>query len=161
MKNNKLIVGVIIAILVLGVGAFIFNKSMNGNSQSQNMPSNTNTQLQPTPSVMTTTTPTTPTPSAMMTTTPTPTSSSQKMTSKSVSIQNMAFSPATLIIKVGDQVTWTNQDSIGHSATADDGSFDTGIISQGQSGSNTFTKAGTYTYHCSVHPSMTATIVVQ
>lgn len=78
-----------------------------------------------------------------------------------VSIQNFSFSPDTLTVKVGEKVTWTNKDSTGHSATADDGSFDTGIIAQGQSGSATFSKAGTYTYHCSVHPNMKGTIVVQ
>ena len=75
-----------------------------------------------------------------------------------VVIQNMAFSPSTLTIKVGDKVTWTNQDSVGHSATADDNSFDTGVLAQGQSGSVTFSKAGTYTYHCKVHTFMTGTI---
>lgn len=78
-----------------------------------------------------------------------------------VTIQNYAYSPATLTVKLGDTVTWTNQDSIGHSATADDNSFDTGILSQGQSKTITFNKAGTYTYHCRVHPYMHGTIVVQ
>lgn len=90
-----------------------------------------------------------------------PTKGSSVMAKNAVTIQNMAFSPATLTVKVGDKVTWTNQDSVGHSATADDSSFDTGVIAQGQSGSNTFAKAGTYTYHCSVHPNMKATIIVQ
>ncbi len=90
-----------------------------------------------------------------------PANGSSVMAKNAVTIQNMAFSPATLTVKVGDKVTWTNQDSVGHSATADDSSFDTGVIAQGQSGSNTFAKAGTYTYHCSVHPNMKATIIVQ
>ncbi len=77
-----------------------------------------------------------------------------------VTIQNMAFSPKNLQVKVGQAVTWTNQDAVGHSATADDNSFDTGILGQGQSKAITFSKAGTFTYHCSVHPSMTATITV-
>lgn len=79
----------------------------------------------------------------------------------SVQISNFSFTPATLTVKVGDTVTWTNEDSTGHSATADDGSLDTGIIAQGKSGSATFNKAGTYTYHCKVHPSMHGTIIVQ
>src|SRR6185312_3364580 len=83
------------------------------------------------------------------------------MDKNAVVIQNFAFSPAALTVKVGDQVTWTNQDSATHSATADDGSFDTGVLQNGQSGSVTFSKPGTYTYHCSVHPMMKATIVVQ
>jgi len=78
-----------------------------------------------------------------------------------VTIKNFAFSPATITIKAGQSVIWTNEDSIGHSATADDNSWDTGVLSQGQSKSITFAKAGTYTYHCSVHPNMKATVVVQ
>lgn len=79
----------------------------------------------------------------------------------SVQITNMSFAPATLTVKVGDTVTWTNQDSVSHSATAGDATFNTGLLSQGKSGTVTFTKAGTYAYHCSAHPSMTGTIIVQ
>jgi len=90
----------------------------------------------------------------------TQTVSSPAIAQNAVTIQNMTFSPATLSVKVGDKVTWINEDSIGHSATADDNSFDTGVIAQGQSVSATFSKVGTYTYHCSVHPNMKATIIV-
>lgn len=78
-----------------------------------------------------------------------------------VTIQNYAYSPSVLKVKVGTTVTWENQDSVEHSVTADDGSFDTKMLAQGEQGSFTFTKAGTYTYHCSSHPSMTGTIVVE
>lgn len=78
-----------------------------------------------------------------------------------VTIQNFAFTPATITIKSGDQITWTNQDSMGHSATADDGSFDTGILGQNSTKTITFSKPGTFLYHCSVHPNMKATIIVQ
>lgn len=91
---------------------------------------------------------------------PSPTSSAPAA-QNSVQISNFNFSPATLTVKVGDTVTWTNQDSAGHSVTADDNSFNTGIIDQGKSGTMTFSTAGTYTYHCSVHPSMKGTIIVQ
>lgn len=87
--------------------------------------------------------------------------SSAPVSKNAVQISNFSFSPATLTVKVGDAVTWTNQDSQGHSATADDKSFDTGILGQGQSGTNTFSKAGTYTYHCSAHSSMQGMIIVQ
>ncbi|MFI5265305.1 MAG: cupredoxin family copper-binding protein [Candidatus Levyibacteriota bacterium] len=88
-------------------------------------------------------------------------SSSVPAAKNSVQISNFSFSPAILTVKVGDTVTWTNQDSAGHSATADDKSFDTGIMDQGKSGTVTFNKAGTYAYHCSIHPSMHGTIIVQ
>lgn len=77
-------------------------------------------------------------------------------------IKNFAFSPNPITIQVGDTVTWTNQDSAPHTATSDTpGLFDTGQIQQNQSKSITFTQAGTFTYHCSVHPNMKATLIVQ
>ena len=94
--------------------------------------------------------------------TPSQTNTTQAPTAKNeVTISNFTFSPASLTVKVGDSVTWTNQDSMGHSVTADDSSFDTGVFSNGESKTVTFSKAGTYSYHCSIHPSMHGTIVVQ
>lgn len=78
-----------------------------------------------------------------------------------VTIANMSFSPATLTVPVGDTVTWTNNDSVQHNATASDNSFGTGMLSPGQSGTVTFSQAGTFVYHCQIHPSMTGTIIVQ
>lgn len=78
-----------------------------------------------------------------------------------VSIANLAYDPATVTVNVGDSVTWTNNDSVGHTATADGGSFDTGSIAGGQSDSVTFTAAGSFPYHCTIHPQMTGTVVVQ
>lgn len=77
-----------------------------------------------------------------------------------VSIVDFHFSPATTTIHVGDTITWTNTGKQPHSATADNHSFDTGILHAGQSGSHTFTSAGTFTYFCVVHPFMKGTIVV-
>jgi plastocyanin len=77
-----------------------------------------------------------------------------------LTIQGFAFSMPELQVSVGDTVTWTNNDAVPHTATADDGSFDTGSISQGESASITFDTPGTYTYKCAFHPGMTATIVV-
>ncbi len=85
----------------------------------------------------------------------------EKLPANTVEIKGFAFAPATLTVKVGDTVTWANKDMVGHSATADDGSFDTGVLSQGETGSFTFTKPGTYTYHCTPHPNMKGTIVVE
>lgn len=80
--------------------------------------------------------------------------------SQSVRIVDFAFGPASVTVNVGDTVTWTNEDSAPHTATADDGSFDTGTLGRGQRGSHTFPAAGTVTYYCNVHPSMTGTVVV-
>jgi plastocyanin len=81
--------------------------------------------------------------------------------SKSVAIQDFAFGPRTVTINAGDRVTWTNRDSVEHTATARNGSFDTGLLGQGESRSVRFTVAGTYRYVCTPHPTMTGTIVVR
>jgi plastocyanin len=80
--------------------------------------------------------------------------------STGVTIKNFSFAPASSSVHVGDTITWTNQDIAAHTATATDGSFNTGTINQGKSGSHTFTKAGTFAYICSIHPSMKGTVIV-
>ncbi len=79
----------------------------------------------------------------------------------SVSIANFAFDPATVTVNVGDGVTWTNDDSTAHTATAGDGAFDTGSIGAGQTATVTFDTAGTFAYVCSIHPQMAGTVIVQ
>jgi len=111
------------------------------------------------------------TPTAAPTATPTPvptTAPTQAPTATastggtSVTIASYAFSPQSLTIKVGTKITWTNNDGVAHTVTSDNHTtFNSGPISPGSTYSFTFTKAGTYTYHCSIHPTMTATIVVQ
>jgi len=78
-----------------------------------------------------------------------------------VSIKNFAFDPATITVKVGDTVTWTNNDSMDHSVTADGNQFDSGNLASGKTFSFTFKTAGTVGYHCSIHPNMKATVTVQ
>ncbi len=78
----------------------------------------------------------------------------------SLSIANFAFAPATLKVKVGTAVTWTNNDGAPHTVTAADGSFASGRLGTGASFSFTFATPGTYTYHCAIHSSMTGTITV-
>ena len=78
-----------------------------------------------------------------------------------VTIEDFAFDPADLTVSVGDTVTWSNDDSAAHTATADGGSFDTGAIASGGATSVTFSTAGTFTYHCSIHATMTARVVVR
>src|SRR3989338_221346 len=76
-------------------------------------------------------------------------------------IQDYAFQKPNIRIKVGTKVTWTNRDSVRHTATADDGSFDTGLLAQGESGSYVFTTPGTFGYYCIPHPNMRGTIIVE
>ena len=77
-----------------------------------------------------------------------------------VDISGFAFDPDGLTISVGVAVTWTNSDSATHTATADDGEFDSGNMGGGDTYAYTFDTAGTYTYHCGIHSSMTGTITV-
>jgi LPXTG-motif cell wall-anchored protein len=77
-----------------------------------------------------------------------------------VLIKDFSFGPATLTVSVGESVTWRNNGPSGHSATARDGSFDTGVLAKGRSASHTFTKAGTFAYICTPHPFMHGTIRV-
>lgn len=76
-------------------------------------------------------------------------------------IKSFKFSPTPLTVKVGTKVTWTNNDSSTHTVTADGGSFDLGKLGQGKTASFTFSKAGTFAYHCDIHPTMKATVTVQ
>jgi plastocyanin len=77
-----------------------------------------------------------------------------------VSIADFHFTAATLTIHAGDTVTWSNQGPSPHTATASDGSFNTGVLNKGQTASHTFTKPGTFTYVCQIHPFMHGTVVV-
>lgn len=79
---------------------------------------------------------------------------------QTVDISGFAFSPRELTVAVGDTVTWANADAQGHTATADDGAFDTDTIAGNSSKAVTLTTAGTFAYHCRIHPAMTATLVV-
>jgi plastocyanin len=80
--------------------------------------------------------------------------------SSGVTIKDFKYAPPSISVSVGDTITWTNQDVAPHTATANDGSFDTGSLSKGKSGSHTFTKAGSFPYICSIHPSMKGTVTV-
>lgn len=78
----------------------------------------------------------------------------------SVTIKNFAFSPASITVKVGTTVTWTNSDQDAHTVTAKDSTFGSQALDTGASFKFTFTKPGTYDYLCTIHPFMTATVVV-
>lgn len=82
---------------------------------------------------------------------------------QAVMMENYAYSPSTLTIRVGDTVTWTNHDQAPHDVvtTSAPVPIHGSLLSQGQSWSYTFTTAGTYSYYCSVHPDMRAQIIVQ
>jgi len=77
-----------------------------------------------------------------------------------VSIDNFAFAPATLTVKVGTTVTWTNRDEEPHTVAASDGSFHSPGMGTGATFSHTFSTAGKFDYVCSIHPMMHGTVVV-
>jgi len=89
-----------------------------------------------------------------------PAPSGDAVRSEKVEIENFAYSPDPVTIQEGGKVIWLNKDSVAHTATAEDGSFDTGTIDEGKLKSETFKQPGTYKYVCSIHPQMHGTIEV-
>lgn len=77
-----------------------------------------------------------------------------------VEIEDFAYSIAELEIKVGDKVTFINRDKMAHTATADDNSFDTGLLGEGEKKDVTFDTKGDFSYYCTPHPGMKALIRV-
>lgn len=77
-----------------------------------------------------------------------------------ITIANFSFSPSSLEVAVGDSVEATNDDSVAHTWTADEGAWDSGNLATGDSFTHEFTEAGTFAYHCEIHPSMTGTVTV-
>jgi plastocyanin len=78
-----------------------------------------------------------------------------------VSMKNIQFSPKSITAKVGQTVTWTNDDAVDHNVLATSGAtFKSSIIGQGKTYSTKLTKAGTIQYVCTIHPGMSGMIVV-
>lgn len=77
-----------------------------------------------------------------------------------VEIKNMKFNPDNVNIAAGDSVEWTNSMGMEHTATGDNGEFDSGDIGEGGTYTHQFTAAGTVAYHCTIHPRMKAKVTV-
>jgi plastocyanin len=86
--------------------------------------------------------------------------SGEAQKSEKVQIVEFTYEPDPVVVQAGGKVIWQNEDTAPHTATADDGSFDTGIIEKGKLGSATFKEPGTFTYFCEVHPTMHGTVEV-
>jgi plastocyanin len=129
--------------------------------------SGTTTTPTPTPTPVATPAPTpiaSPTPASTPAPTPvvTPTPASTPTTAQaSVNISGLAYIPQTLTVSIGTTVTWTNNDSVTHTVTSDDNLFDSGNLAKGATFSHTFEQKGTFNYHCTIHPFMTAKIIVE
>jgi plastocyanin len=78
----------------------------------------------------------------------------------SVVIKNFSYSPNSIAVKVGATITVANEDNTAHTFTADKGAFDTGELEGGRRDRVTVDAAGTYAYHCEIHPFMTGTVRV-
>ena len=139
MNKTTLSIVIAVVVVVIIIGAIYFLQ------QSNTSPNNNPTQQSQTQN--------------NQPVTPTNTATSTSPATVNITIQNFAFSPSDLSIKVGDTVTWTNQDSTQHTITG--GDIQSDPLNKGQTYSFTFNTAGTFNYHCSIHPSMTGKITVQ
>ena len=77
-----------------------------------------------------------------------------------VAIVDFAFQPMATFVGVGETVTWSNTGAAPHTVSADSGAFDSSTIGPGGAFSQTFDTAGTYGYHCNIHPNMRGMVVV-
>jgi amicyanin len=137
-RSTGLIIGVvavvvIIAGLVLAMGGKSDNSSSNASSNSNQKSATTNSTSKDNAAL------------------------SNAVATNVATLENYAFSPAVIKVKVGDTVTWTNKDAVQHTVTANTSSADAPngpLFGQGETYKFTFTKAGTYTLHCEPHPYM-------
>jgi plastocyanin len=89
-----------------------------------------------------------------------PAPSGEAVRAAKVKIVEFTYGPDPVTVQVGGKVIWQNEDTAPHTATADDGSFDTGTLERGKIKSETFKQAGTYPYFCEIHPTMHGTVEV-
>ncbi|MGD0866413.1 MAG: cupredoxin family copper-binding protein [Rhizomicrobium sp.] len=89
------------------------------------------------------------------------TSAAMAQEANSVVMKNFDFAPMSITIKAGTSVTWKNLDGEPHTVTSVDGLFRSGALDQNDSFTFKFDKPGTYKYLCSIHPRMTASVIVQ
>ncbi len=147
MKKSILFISIALIIIII-VGAFYFLKTpsqqeMNTNTQDNTPQDNsqtheTNTQENSQPQIVTTPSKT------------------------DVMISGYSFSTSPITINAGTSVVWTNKDSTPHTVTSDSGSeLSSGSLSRDASYAHTFSTPGTYKYHCTFHPGMKGTIIVQ
>lgn len=160
------VVGILVLLAACGGGSTPGTSSVTTPTTVANTPTTAAGNI--TPTVAPTTVQPTPTPTKVQPT-PTPTtvqptparSSTQVVMIITNSDGSYSFSPAKLTIKVGTTVIWKDVSSAPHTVTSDDGTtFDSGTVSVGSSFRFTFKTAGSFSYHCNIHPYMKATVVV-
>ena len=84
-----------------------------------------------------------------------------RIVSGATTMTTTAYAPNPISVGVGGSVTWTNNDTITHTATGNDNSWNSGNIAPGATFTKSFPTAGSYAYHCTLHPGMVGTVVVQ
>ena len=92
---------------------------------------------------------------------PTRAKGEDKSSPNEIRVDNFSFAPETLTVPVNSTVTWVNKDDVPHVIASNDGLFKSKGLDTDDKYSYTFTKAGTYSYYCSIHPKMVGKIVVQ
>lgn len=140
MGRPALIAIIVVAILVVG-GAIAMTHKSNNNPAPASSTSTQNTSTNPSAS-----------------------NSNQPAAANAVTIENMMFTPSQITVQKGGTVTWTNKDNTTHTVVDDlsnVGGPHSGDIAPGSTYSFTFDTAGSFQYHCSIHPSMRGTIVVK
>ena len=78
-----------------------------------------------------------------------------------INIANFTFNPGNITVAVGTTLTWTNGDGPSHTTTSDEEGWDSGVLASGDSFELVFDIPGVFAYHCSIHPSMSATVTVE
>lgn len=135
MKSRQIMGLIVVVVILLAAGYFIVaaRKAPNANPQAM---------------------------SPMPTTSPVASSAVKNTTS--VDMTNYAFSPSVITVPKGSTVTWTNMDSVGHTVIETDNQAGphSGTVAPGKTYAFTFASAGSYHYHCSIHPDMTGTVIV-
>jgi len=77
-----------------------------------------------------------------------------------VDMENTSYQPSEIEVEVGTTVTWTNEDSFGHTVTSGEAGFDSGNVGPGEGFPHTFNQRGKFEYTCTIHPSMQGTVEV-
>lgn len=147
MKNKSTVIGGIIAAAIVVVGLAVLMGGSNKNANTVNMPEDSAPSTQ-----------------SHSQNSEASSKNNEPVATTTVKIANFSFSPETIKVKVGDTVTWTNEDAARHDVVADEESMDapaSELLAKGESYSFTFKKAGTYAYHCTPHPYMKAKVIVE
>lgn len=133
---NKLVLTIILAAIIVAGAVYGINKGDKTTTNSPNVTtSNSTSATQP---------------------------KEQTVATDKVNIQNYAFTPATITVKKGTAVTWTNDDTVAHTVNENDGKNGPSApdLAPGKTYSFTFNNTGTFHYHCALHPDMTGTVTV-